>query len=137
MTMKTIYELADQSNQVYYYNGREKEYLVPVEDRILIGLKSKKGKLDQTRLLNELDPQSNLFDIAKSYPDDVEMVPNRFIIAHLKGQWKSRESTDIDTLFEENSEIDCVSSLYRSNYPGAIVALTLDLLVKNREKDFP
>lgn len=54
--MKSILELTDRSKQVYYYYEGQRVYLMPVNDQILIGLKSTKTQEEKTAILNGLDP---------------------------------------------------------------------------------
>lgn len=135
--MTSIFESTDGKNQVYYYNEGIKEFLIPLEERLLIGLKSQKGRSDNFQLLKDLDPQSEIFDIEKTYPDQVDMVPSKFIIADLKNGWKSNKGYDIDSLLDNNPAIEFISPLYKSNYPDVIIGLTLDLFVKTGDKEFP
>ncbi|MEC3881784.1 S8 family peptidase [Parapedobacter sp. 10938] len=135
--MKTIFVSADDRTQVYYYYQNNRRYLLPVGDRVLIGLKSEKTKKEKMALLNELDVDSSVFDSTKSYPEGREFVSDTYIIAHLKDGWQNADKTKIATLLETNPEITFINFFYKPDGPDELISFTLQLFVQTKDKESP
>lgn len=134
--MKSILELTDRSKQAYYYYEGKRIYVMPVTDRVLIGLKLTKNHEEKTAILNGLAPSGNIVDVAKLNPDDAESASDRFIIANLREGWRSAETTEFETQVRNNSEIAFISPFYQAGTPDYI-STTLEFFVKTGDGESP
>lgn len=134
---KSVFELIDAEKPGYYYYQNERQPLLPIGNQVLIGLKSSKEQKEKVTFLNELDDSSSFFDVEKSYPGDIETVPDKYIFAHLRDGWQSADRSGVEKKLELNPEVTFVSPLYRTSQSSVTVALTLQLFVMTNDDDFP